>query len=109
MWFLFAACAVAPELPSVPLDAAVSSVSDQLRATADAPDREQALTALAAARAEFESTVEPHLRHERDPLDVAATEYGFARVHQAITTGGDARTEIEILVRRLHPPRLAQR
>lgn len=109
MWFLLAACAQAPELPSVPLADAVASVSDHLRATAEVGDRTQALEALAATRAEFEATVEPHLRAERDPLDVAATEYGFARVHQALASGGDARTEIEILVRRLHPPRLAQR
>jgi hypothetical protein len=109
MWLILVACASAPEAPSVPLDDALSSVSDALRATVEVQDRTQALTALAAARAEFESTVEPRLRTERDPLDVAATEYGFARVHQAIARGGDARTEVEILVRRLRPPRVAQR
>ena len=109
MWFFLAACATAPELPAVPLDAAVTGVSDQLRATADLPDRAQALTALAAARASFEATVEPHLRAERDPLDVAAAEYGFARVHRAITSGADPHGEVEILIRRLHPPRLSQR
>jgi hypothetical protein len=57
------------------------------------------------ARAEFESQVEPRLRLSRDPLDVAATEYGFARVHRALADGGDAGTEIEILVRRLQPKR----
>jgi hypothetical protein len=102
---LLAGCSAAPEAPTVPLEDAVASVSDHLRATGAVTDRQQALTALAAARAEFESQVEPRLRQSRDPLDVAATEYGFARVHRALADGGDAGTEIEILVRRLQPKR----
>jgi hypothetical protein len=109
MWFLLAACATAPELPAVPLEAAVVGVSDQLRSTAELTDREQALTALAAARAAFESSVEPHLRAEQDPLAVAEAEYGFALVHRAISTGGDARGEVDRLIDRLHPTRLAHR
>lgn len=109
MWILLAACAQAPEPPSVPIEDAVASVSDHLRTTAELSDRRQALVALAVARSEFEETVEPQLRRTRDPLDVAAAEYGFARVYRAIEDGGDTRSEVEILLRRLRPPRLANR
>ena len=104
-------CASAPPEPVVPPELAVEEVVSRLQRAAElaATDRASARDTLASARVRFEQAVEPNLRQTRDPLDVSAAEYGFARVQHALDAGADPRQEVDILVRRLHPPRLAHR
>lgn len=105
-------CAVvAPPPPAPPPEDSMDDVLVRLEEAAllATTDREGALEVWNTARWKFEHEVEPGLRATRDPLDVTATEYTFARIHRSIEAGKDATDEIGILSRRLRPPRLAHR
>ncbi len=108
---LLACTLVASPPPEPPPEEAMDAVLRDLQAASQRAfsDREGALEAWNVARVRFEDQVEPGLRATRDPLDVAAAEYTFSRIHAALSKGGDAAEEIALLGRRLRPPRVANR